>query len=181
MMPQQHWTVVGAIKSARDLIEAGNALSFAVRYTGQTSDREPALCAAAAQWDAECAKQKQALRIIELEGNEPGIGAGFELAQTAVFTRQVAPDEIETAIRDRIADQIIDELAQEGLPMASLGQCDALRRALGARLTAPDGIVTALGEICRVTNPDWQEKREQAEWVTLDEVHDIATRAYFRV
>ena len=88
-------------------------------------------------------------------------------------------DEIEMAIRDRIADHIIRRLAEAGLPMSSLGQCDALRRALDECLTAPDGIVTALGEICRVTNPDWQEKREQAEWLTLDEVHGIAMRAYF--
>jgi hypothetical protein len=88
-------------------------------------------------------------------------------------------DEIEMAIRDRIADHVIQSLAKRRMPMASLGHCDALRAALDEALTAPDGIVTALGEICRVTNPDWQEKREQAEWLTLDEVHDIAVRAYF--
>lgn len=87
-------------------------------------------------------------------------------------------DELEMAIRDRIADQIIQRLSGLGMPLASLGQCDALRIALDECLTAPNGLVTALGEICRVTNPDWQEKREQAEWLTLDEVYDIAIRAY---
>ena len=88
-------------------------------------------------------------------------------------------DEIEMAIRDRIADYVIQSLANQGMAMASLEQCDTFRLVLGERLTAPDGIVTALGQICRVTNPDWQEKHHQEQSLTLDEVHQIATIAYF--
>jgi hypothetical protein len=74
--PQEHWTVVGAIKSARALIEAGNDLCFAAETSGGTAGRDAALYAAIAQWAAERDKQKQVLRIIELEGDSPEIGAG---------------------------------------------------------------------------------------------------------
>ena len=74
--PQDHWTVVGAIKSARALIEAGNDLCFAAETTGGVAGRDAALCAAIAQWAAERDKQKQVLRIIEIEGDSPEIGAG---------------------------------------------------------------------------------------------------------
>ena len=66
--PQDHWTVVGAIKAARALIKVADDLSFAAQITGRTEGRDAALCAAIAQWAAERDKQKQVLRIIELEG-----------------------------------------------------------------------------------------------------------------
>lgn len=81
--PQDHWTVVGAIKAARALIKAADDLSFAAQITGGTAGRDAALCAAIAQWTAERDKQKQVLRIIELEGNDPANGAGFELIPSA--------------------------------------------------------------------------------------------------
>jgi hypothetical protein len=74
--PQDHWTVVGAIKSARALIKAADDLCFAAETSGGVAGRDAALCAAIAQWAAERDKQKQVLRIIELEGDEPEIGAG---------------------------------------------------------------------------------------------------------
>jgi hypothetical protein len=76
VLPQEHWTVKGAIKAARALIGAGNDLCFAAETTGGVAGRDAALCAAIAQWAAERDKQKQVLRIIELEGDSPEIGAG---------------------------------------------------------------------------------------------------------
>lgn len=76
-LPQDHWTVVAAIKAARSLAKAGDDLSFAAQITGGTAGRDAALCAAIALWTAERDKCKQALRIIELEGHDPEIGAGI--------------------------------------------------------------------------------------------------------
>lgn len=76
-LPQEHWTVVAAIKAARSLAKAGDDLSFAAQITGGTAGRDDALCAAIALWTTERDKCKQALRIIELEGHDPEIGAGI--------------------------------------------------------------------------------------------------------
>ena len=74
--PQDHWTVQAAIRAARALIAAGDALSAAAQTSGGTAGRDDYLCAAIAHWAADRDKWKSALRIIELEGDDPEIGAG---------------------------------------------------------------------------------------------------------
>lgn len=114
--PQDHWTVVAAIKAARALIEAGNALSLAAQTTGGTAGRDAGLCAAIAHWVADREKWKQALRIIELEGDDPEIGAGILTASARITGdkdretpgRAPPPDgwqPMETAPRDGTAFQ----------------------------------------------------------------------------
>ena len=87
-------------------------------------------------------------------------------------------DELDTAATDRLADRLIQHMATRGAPLSSLGQSDALRDGLRTLLNGKSGFVSALGEICRITNPDWQEKREQQEWLTLDEVYAVSVRSY---
>ena len=79
--PQDHWTVKGAIQAARMLLKAGDDLSFMAQISGGTAGRDAGLCATIAHWTAERDKVKQMLRIIELEGDDPEIGAGILSAE----------------------------------------------------------------------------------------------------
>lgn len=82
--PQDHWTAKGAIASARALIEAGNKLCLMAETSGGTAGRDDGLVDAINHWAAERDKHKQVLRIIELEGHEPEIGAGYESLSAAL-------------------------------------------------------------------------------------------------
>lgn len=91
VVPQEHWMVVAAIKAARTLIKAADDLSFAAQIIGGTAGRDAALCAAIAQWTHERDKQKQMLRIIELEGHDPEIGVGHESLPAALQSLRGQP------------------------------------------------------------------------------------------
>ncbi len=112
-LPQDHWTVVAAIKSARALIEAGNLLCFQAETTGGTSGYDAALCAAIAHWAKERDKHKQLLRIIELEGHDPeiGVGAPQPVADHALTSNPV--DVSEGGLDDHLADYLVRAHAQE--------------------------------------------------------------------
>lgn len=75
--PQDHWTVRAAINSARALIEAGNNLCLMAETSGGTAGRDDAMASAIDHWAAERDKHKWGLRIIELEGHDPEVGAGY--------------------------------------------------------------------------------------------------------
>ena len=73
--PQGHWTVKAAIQAARTVIKAGDDLSLMAQTSGGVAGRDDGLCAAIAHWTADRDKAKQMLRIVELEGDDPEIGA----------------------------------------------------------------------------------------------------------
>lgn len=75
--PQDHWTVVAAIRAARALIDSGNTLALVAQTIGGTAGRDAGLCAAIAHWNADRDKWARALQIIELEGADPEVGAGI--------------------------------------------------------------------------------------------------------
>ncbi len=89
--PQDHWTAKGAIASARALIEAGNKLCLMAETSGGTAGRDDGLVDAINHWAAERDKHKQVLRIIELEGHEPEIGAGYESLPAALQSLRGQP------------------------------------------------------------------------------------------
>lgn len=82
-------------------------------------------------------------------------------------------------LRDHIADYLIKVFADAKCPL-ELHEHDLLRASLYEVLFAEHGLGKVMGDICTYSNPDWQEKRAQAEWLTLDEIHDMAVRAYFK-
>lgn len=85
-----HWTMRAALNSVRALMRAGDALSFAAQTTGGTAGSDTHLMVAIDHWSAERDKQMQALRIIELEHDDPEFGAGA-LAPPAIEAGEHKP------------------------------------------------------------------------------------------
>jgi len=105
--PQDHWTVKAAIQAARTAIKAGDDLSLMAQISSGTAGRDDGLCAAIAHWTAERDKVGQMLRIIELEGGDPEIGAGVPRAEPR-------PTPADDGLVDRVARAIASDLLGHG-------------------------------------------------------------------
>lgn len=144
--PQDHWTTVGAIKAARALIKAADDLSFAAQITGGTAGRDEALCLAVIHWAAERDKQKQVLRIIELEGHDPEVGVGFELCPMPKMQEDHSEDVLHTVTP-------ADREAYLALNMLPADDAAALADAQPAQDV--DALVEENKRLRAMLNPQW--------------------------